>query len=179
MTPYLEAYAAERRERLDRLRRRSPDALPPRTKPPMRVIRLDRKGRQLTPSKPAIPLRDVLRVASALPGPLIPRAARVSHAQVEDIERITAAAFGITRREMRQRSRMVHIARPRMVAMYVTRELLGISTPRIGRLFGGYDHTTVINANRKVERRMAANPDYAAKVGGIIAAVKEMDHVQA
>jgi chromosomal replication initiator protein len=39
---------------------------------------------------------------------------------------------------------------PRMIAMYVCRERLRLSYPELGDRFGGKDHTTVMNAHRKI-----------------------------
>jgi hypothetical protein len=43
----------------------------------------------------------------------------------------------------------------RQVAMYLCRELTDLSLPRIGRAFGGRDHTIVMHADRKIRQRMA------------------------
>jgi chromosomal replication initiator protein len=48
-----------------------------------------------------------------------------------------------------QRARRV--ARPRQVAMYLSRKLTTRSLPEIGRRFGGRDHTTVLHACRRIE----------------------------
>ncbi|HBG33928.1 MAG TPA: chromosomal replication initiator protein DnaA, partial [Holosporales bacterium] len=47
------------------------------------------------------------------------------------------------------------VARPRQVAMYLTKILTTRSLPEIGRKFGGRDHTTVLHAVKKVEELMA------------------------
>ena len=49
------------------------------------------------------------------------------------------------------------ISFPRQIAMYLCRDILGMSLPQIGREFGGRDHTTVIHAVQKVEDDMAVN----------------------
>ena len=51
------------------------------------------------------------------------------------------------------------ISFPRQIAMYLCRDILGMSLPQIGREFGGRDHTTVIHAVQKVEDDMAVNPE--------------------
>jgi chromosomal replication initiator protein len=47
---------------------------------------------------------------------------------------------------------------PRQVAMYLARKLTRMSTPDIGRRFGGRDHSTVVHAIHAVEKRAAADP---------------------
>jgi chromosomal replication initiator protein len=44
------------------------------------------------------------------------------------------------------------VARPRQVAMYLSKQLTPKSLPDIGRRFGGRDHTTVLHAVRKIEK---------------------------
>jgi chromosomal replication initiator protein len=69
---------------------------------------------------------------------------------VEDVQRAAAEYFGIGLRDLRSERRHRAVALPRMVAMYVAREKLKLSYPDIGMRFGGKDHTTVINAHRRV-----------------------------
>jgi chromosomal replication initiator protein len=53
---------------------------------------------------------------------------------------------------------------PRQVAMYLIKETLGMSLSRIGDLFGGRDHSTVIHSIRKVEEEMARDPTFRGLV---------------
>ncbi len=69
---------------------------------------------------------------------------------VEDVQRASAEYFGIGLRELRSERRHRAVALPRMVAMYVAREKLKLSYPDIGMRFGGKDHTTVMNAHRRI-----------------------------
>ena len=69
---------------------------------------------------------------------------------VEDVQRAAAEYFGIGLRDLRSERRHRAIALPRMVAMFVSREKLKLSYPDIGMRFGGKDHTTVMNAHRRV-----------------------------
>ena len=48
--------------------------------------------------------------------------------------------------------RIRSFARPRQVAMYLSKKLTTRSLPEIGRKFGGRDHTTVIHAVKKIEQ---------------------------
>ena len=47
--------------------------------------------------------------------------------------------------------RSINIARPRQVAMYISKTITSFSYPEIGKAFGGKDHTTVIHAVKKIE----------------------------
>lgn len=52
-------------------------------------------------------------------------------------------------------SRLKRIAHPRQQAMYEIRETLGYSLPRIGRIFGNRDHTTVLHSVRAHAARIS------------------------
>ena len=74
----------------------------------------------------------------------------------------TAAYFGITMEELTGASRTHVLVTARQIAMYLCRELTDMSLPKIGQLFGGKDHTTVMHADRKIremlrERRSVYN----------------------
>ena len=47
------------------------------------------------------------------------------------------------------------VAYPRQVAMYLSRELTDASLPKIGKEFGGRDHSTVLHANAKITRMIS------------------------
>jgi chromosomal replication initiator protein len=49
------------------------------------------------------------------------------------------------------------IARPRQIAMYLSKQLTPRSLPEIGRRFGGRDHTTIMHGVRKIEELMATD----------------------
>ncbi len=74
----------------------------------------------------------------------------------------TAAYFDITVDELCGPSRNRSLVNARQIAMYLCRELTELSLPKIGQLFGGRDHTTVMHAERKIreglkERRTLFN----------------------
>lgn len=78
---------------------------------------------------------------------------------IEAIAYAVARRYGLTMAQFKGHRRPLSIARPRQLAMYLCRSLTTASFPRIGQLFGGRDHSTVINACKAVRRRMAAEPN--------------------
>lgn len=68
-----------------------------------------------------------------------------------DIMQSTAAAFGFSHDELVSPGRKAPLARARQIAMYLVREHSSLSLPKIGALFGGRDHTTVLYAIEKVK----------------------------
>lgn len=118
-------------------------------------------------------LQNLAQVASAFPGPLTradvqqvladsgqPTSAAPDVSAI--VERV-AAAFGISTKELLGASRLRGVMRPRQVAMYLARELTGLSLPRLGAAFGR-DHTTVLHACRKVEAELTSDLGLASKV---------------
>jgi chromosomal replication initiator protein len=69
---------------------------------------------------------------------------------VEEIQRATCEYFQIGIKELLSDRRHRNVSLPRMIAMYICRERLGFSYPMIGAHFGNKDHTTVMNAHRKI-----------------------------
>src|SRR5690554_851560 len=69
---------------------------------------------------------------------------------VEDIQKVVCNYFGIRLSDIKGKRKHRAVSFPRMVAMYVARQRLGTSFPELGNHFGGKDHTTVINAVRKI-----------------------------
>jgi len=70
---------------------------------------------------------------------------------IEDIQRKTAEYYKLDVRDFQSPQRARRVARPRQVAMYLSRQLTTRSLPEIGRRFGGRDHTTVLHACRRIE----------------------------
>jgi chromosomal replication initiator protein len=84
---------------------------------------------------------------------------------IHDIQRLVATRMGATALDLvsaRQAS-----ARPRQVAMWLCRHATPASFPAIGRAFGNRDHTTVMQAVRRVDALMAADPAFAAVVADL------------
>lgn len=69
---------------------------------------------------------------------------------IENIQKTVADYYKIKVADMHSKRRPANIARPRQIAMYLTKELTQHSLPEIGENFGGRDHTTVMHAVRKI-----------------------------
>lgn len=84
---------------------------------------------------------------------------------VENIQKTVAEYYKIRLSDLSARSRSRSIARPRQIAMALSKELTNKSLPEIGQNFGGRDHTTVLHATRKVAELKENDPvireDYA------------------
>jgi chromosomal replication initiator protein len=71
---------------------------------------------------------------------------------IDRIQELVCERFGVTHDELTGDRRSQNIVYPRQVAMYLARELTDSSLPKIGKEFGGRDHTTVIHATSKIAR---------------------------
>ncbi len=84
---------------------------------------------------------------------------------IENIQKTVAEYYKIRLSDLSAKTRSRSIARPRQVAMSLSKELTSKSLPEIGKAFGGRDHTTVMHACRKVtelkESDSAIKEDYA------------------
>lgn len=85
--------------------------------------------------------------------------------KIEDIQRICARHYNVSRSDILSSRRTANVVRPRQVAMYLAKTMTLRSLPEIGRRFGGRDHTTVLHAVRKIE----------ALVGRDLALAEEVD----
>jgi chromosomal replication initiator protein len=79
------------------------------------------------------------------------RPAEPKRVRIEDIQRIVARQYNVSRADLLSSRRTANVVRPRQVAMYLAKILTLRSLPEIGRRFGGRDHTTVLHAVRKIE----------------------------
>lgn len=79
--------------------------------------------------------------------------------KIAEVQRVVCERKRITVADIRSAYRGRRMSWPRQVAMYLAREMTGCSYPKIGRMFGGRDHTTVMFAYRKLTRLQALNPD--------------------
>ncbi|HCC24496.1 MAG TPA: chromosomal replication initiator protein DnaA, partial [Holosporales bacterium] len=99
-------------------------------------------GRAITLDTTQDVLRDLLR-------------ANDRRVTIDEIQKKVAEYYSIRVSDMHSPRRARAVARPRQVAMYLTKILTTRSLPEIGRKFGGRDHTTVLHAVKKVEELMA------------------------
>lgn len=76
----------------------------------------------------------------------------------EDINEVTANYFKIKPEELLTKKRTQNIATARHIAMYLCRELIDLSYPRIGEIYGGRDHSTVIHAYDKINAQRKKDP---------------------
>ncbi|WP_353646066.1 chromosomal replication initiator protein DnaA [Mesorhizobium sp. WSM2239] len=79
------------------------------------------------------------------------RAGEPKRVRIEDIQRIVARHYNVSKTELLSNRRTRTIVKPRQIAMYLAKVMTPRSLPEIGRRFGGRDHTTVLHAVRKIE----------------------------
>jgi chromosomal replication initiator protein len=77
---------------------------------------------------------------------------------VEAVQKEVANYFNVKLTDMKSAKRHQAIARPRQIAMYLSRKLCKASYPELGQRFGGKDHTTVMSACRKIESLVTSDP---------------------
>jgi chromosomal replication initiator protein len=80
---------------------------------------------------------------------------------IENIQKTVADYFKIKVSEMYSKKRFRSVARPRQVAMALSKELTQQSLPEIGEAFGGRDHTTVLHACRKTQELRETDQEFA------------------
>jgi len=136
--------------------------------------RIDANVRQLHGA-----LTRVLAHASLMARPLsteliaevIPRGRSAQATSVEEIQQRVAERYGISRAELVGSSRAATPLRARQVAIFLTREMTDLSLPQIGRLYGGRDHSTVLNSLRRVEAGLADDANLAERVQDLRVAI--------
>ena len=81
---------------------------------------------------------------------------------VESVQKAVATHFSVRIADLKGTRRHRGITKPRMIAMFLCRELTGSSFPDIGLRFGGKDHSTVIHACRKMATTQKTDPELRA-----------------
>jgi chromosomal replication initiator protein len=92
---------------------------------------------------------------------------------IERIQELVSERFGLSLDELCGERRSQNIVYPRQVAMYLSRELTDSSLPKIGKQFGGRDHTTVIHATSKVARMIREDRSVYNLVQELTARIKQ------
>lgn len=91
----------------------------------------------------------------------------------EGIIKVVADHYNVKQDELFNKKRTQNIAFSRQVAMYLCRELADLSYPRIGELFGGRDHTTVIHAYEKISNFKNSNLAFQNELQEIIEILRQ------
>jgi chromosomal replication initiator protein len=104
---------------------------------------------------------------------LFPQGDAVPQVTIARIQEAVSDRFGMSVSELCSQKRSQSIAYPRQVAMYLSRELTDASLPKIGKEFGGRDHTTVIHANSKITRLISEDRSVYNLVQDLTARIKQ------
>ena len=91
---------------------------------------------------------------------------------VDRIQKAVCEEFRVTLTDMTSKRRARIIARPRQVAMYLSKKLTKRSLPDIGRRFGGRDHTTVMHAVKRIDALRAEDPAFNAQIEAVETVLK-------
>jgi chromosomal replication initiator protein len=83
---------------------------------------------------------------------------------IEDIQKKVSERYQIKVADLSSERRMRNIARPRQIAMYLSKQLTSKSLVEIGKNFGKKDHTTVIHSIRKIEELLKTDPSFADEI---------------
>lgn len=83
---------------------------------------------------------------------------------IEDIQKTVVSYYNISMHDFMSSRRSRSVARPRQIAMYLSKKMTTKSLPDIGRRFSGRDHTTVIHAIKKVEMLMIQDKNFENEV---------------
>ena len=93
---------------------------------------------------------------------------------IQRIQETVSERFGLSLNELSGEKRSQNIVYPRQVAMYLSRELTDSSLPKIGKEFGGRDHTTVIHATSKIARMIREDRSVYNLVQELTARIKQV-----
>jgi chromosomal replication initiator protein len=92
---------------------------------------------------------------------------------VEAVQREVSSYFEVKLHDLKGPKRHRAVSHPRMIAMYLSRQLTSMSYPEIGSRFGGKDHSTIISAVRKIEKKMAEDPSLRSVVSTLTARLRQ------
>lgn len=87
---------------------------------------------------------------------------------IDNIQKTVAEYYKIKMADMLSKRRSRSVARPRQVAMALSKELTNQSLPEIGDAFGGRDHTTVLHACRKIAQLREESHDIKEDYANLI-----------
>lgn len=89
------------------------------------------------------------------------------------IKKAVAKHYGVKVSDLDSSVRAQNVAFPRQVAMYLCKDLTDVSYPRLGEIFGGKDHTTVLYACNKIAKEVKENTALQTVIEEITASLRE------
>jgi chromosomal replication initiator protein len=92
---------------------------------------------------------------------------------VDLIQRKVAEYFEVRPSDMTAKRRSKNVVYPRHVAMYLSREMTGLSFPEIGEQFGGRDHTTILHAYEKIKKDVKKDQKCKSLVDKLVVEIKK------
>lgn len=91
---------------------------------------------------------------------------------VDAIQQQVADHFRLHRAELIEKKRTRRVAVPRMIAIYLTKKMAGLSLKKIGECFGGRDHSTIIHACEKIQKDRQEDPELNREIDALILELK-------
>lgn len=130
--------------------------------PPPKLVALDLPPAPPPPPPPEPPTISVTPPTCPPPpdDPVPPR----KQIYAFEVRNLVAERYGLTIEELISHNRSHCYVRPRHIAIYLMMHLTGMSSPRIGKLLGGRDHSTIICAMQNMRRRLGTDEHLAAEV---------------
>jgi chromosomal replication initiator protein len=92
--------------------------------------------------------------------------------RAETVQRVVALKYSVEVKDIKGHQRTASIALPRQVAMYLCCVMTEMSSTDIGRAFGGKDHSTVLHARKKIEKKIEEDPFFLELVNKLQADIK-------
>lgn len=88
---------------------------------------------------------------------VIPEIKNINNTEIIQIQKTVCEYYNISLENLLSKSRKAIFVLPRQIAMYLTRQILSTSYPKIGSEFSGKDHTTVMHSIQKIENLRIIN----------------------
>ena len=101
---------------------------------------------------------------------LIPEDRRAISAEM--VIRAVSTYYGLRPAQLKAKNNSRPIAQPRQIAMYVCKQVTGLSLPQIGKDFGGKHHTTVLHSIRKIDSLRKKDSDISDAISKILQAFR-------